>query len=252
MGRVSENELNRLFASLRRIERSIGCISTGGGGDPTNPQIEGIDPILYCDDTCGITGAIAFQTDETTGDLITIYLDSNFQITGTMPLGEPCSLACAPTGEQQVICLCDDVNGDGSLVNSFRRVVQIGGTGTVTLIGDYLPDYSATYTPTGTIIDCSDIGVAAQLVQRRTHLTGVNNWVRPNTVTAMTIFIRRVGDVTNPITITDNNGTITPCYTGDSMSWGIPDGSFTLLQGTFSITMPDINDIVTIQYLELI
>ena len=248
MSRIGESELNRLFASLRRLERGISCLNE----NTPDPQIESLDPILYCDPNCGVTGAIGFQTDETTGDLITVYLDSNFQITGSMPLGEPCSISCIPIGEQQVVRLCDDVNGDGSVINPFNRVVQIGSTGAITTIGEYLPDYSASYTPTGTIIDCPQIDVAPQIVQRRTHLVGINNWIRPNNVISMTIFIRRVGDVINPITITDNDGIITPCFTGDSMSWGIPDGSFALLQGTFSINMPDIDDTITIQYLEVI
>lgn len=148
------------------------------------------------------------------------------------------------------LCLCDD---NGGVITEFVRFYTYDpNTNTITFTGDWLPDLSGPYTPTGTVGLCSQMGTPLQLVQRRIHLTGIQTWVRPATVVSMTLFTRRVGDVTNPPTITDNNATITPLFVGDNITYGIPNDSHTVLQGTFSINMMHVDDMCTIQYLELV
>lgn len=166
---------------------------------------------------------------------------------GTFSFGS-CSL------DQQIFqrCLCDDVNGDQSLiVNYIEFYTYDPSTNSITVTGYWDQDLLNPYVPVNPI-NCSTIGTATQLVQRRVHLTGAQVWNRPNTVVSMTIFVRRIGDVTNPATITDNAAVITPLFIGDNITYGIINDNNTLLQGTFSITMMDVDDIITINYLELI
>lgn len=65
-------------------------------------------------------------------------------------------------GIKLTVCRCDDVNGDKTEIVSYVRVVSIADDGTVTVVGEYLPDFSAAYTPVNPI-DCDDIGEDAFL-----------------------------------------------------------------------------------------
>ena len=250
MSRITDTQLNKLFGSLRRIEHALSCINGSTGNDP---QIEGVDTILYCDGNCNITGAIAFQRDETTGALITIYLDANYQITNVLPSGQPCDVACSPSQNQQELCLCDDVNGDGTVVNRFIRIVSIASDGTITIVGDYLPDYSGPYTVQGTVRDCSDIGNNVFLVQNRIELAGIQAWTRPDLAESVTIKVRRVGDFNNPPTITDAAGTVTPLYAGDVETWSVEGNApaVSWLTGDFIVTLNHPDDIITIVWTQL-
>lgn len=148
------------------------------------------------------------------------------------------------------ICLCDD--NAGVFTEFVRFYTYDPNANTVTFTGDWLPDLSAPYTPTGTVGLCSQMGTPLQLVQRRVHLTGIQTWVRPASVVSMTVFVRRIGDVTNPASVTDNAGGITPLFIQDNITYGVPNDNATVLQGTFSINMMHVDDVITIQYLELV
>lgn len=148
------------------------------------------------------------------------------------------------------LCLCDD---NGGVITSFRRFYEYNpNTDTVVFTGDWLTDLSAPYTPTGTVSDCGDIGAPPQIVQRRIELSGITTWSRPLTVQSMTIKVRRVGSILTPPTITDNAGNITPLYIGDVETWSVLDTDTIVLQGTFTITLNNIGDAISVIYTELL
>jgi hypothetical protein len=59
-----------------------------------SPQEESLEPILYCDDDCNITGAVAFIRDEETTEVIPVYFDANLAPSATSPDGSPCGPKC--------------------------------------------------------------------------------------------------------------------------------------------------------------
>lgn len=167
---------------------------------------------------------------------------------GTFTFGE-CSTSAAQVFKR---CLCDDVNGDGSLIVNYVQFYQYDpGSNSITVTGNWNEDLTALYVPVNAT-DCNAIGAPQQIVQRRQDLTGVTAWVRPINVQSLTIKVRRVGDVLNPPTITDNNGTTTPLFIGDVETWSVLDTEALLLQGAFTITLNNVNDHITIIYTELL
>lgn len=243
----------------------IAVTSYSGTGAPTTtyynqdgtPYIGGTpvrcaDNLLESDPIEGCAGGITYfqwvvkDSGQPTGQVY--YTD----VSGALVAAPPgftfgrCTLE--PVVDQ--LCLCDDNAG---VITEFIRFYSYDpNTNAITFTGDWLPDLSATYTPTGTVGLCSQTGTPLQLVQRRIHLTGIQVWNRPATVVSMTIFVRRVGDVTNPPSITDNAANTTPLFIGDNISYGIPNDSSTVLQGSFAVNMAHVNDVITIHYLELI
>lgn len=74
------------------------------------PEEESLDPILYCDDDCNITGAVAFIRDEETTEVIPVYFDASLAPTDTPPDGSPCGPKCNLDYEIVENCY-EDVDG---------------------------------------------------------------------------------------------------------------------------------------------
>lgn len=156
------------------------------------------------------------------------------------------------TAEIYQRCQCDDINGDGSVVIRYIEFYQYDpATNTITVLGTFSSDLSTPYVPINPV-DCGTLGTEPQIVQRRIELSGVTAWNRPLTVQSMTIKVRRVGSILTPPTITDNAGNITPLYIGDVETWSVLDTAATVLQGTFTITLNNVGDTISVIYTEMI
>lgn len=150
-------------------------------------------------------------------------------------------------------CLCDDVNGDQSLIVNYIEFYRYDPvTNAITVIGTWREDLSATYIPVNPI-DCNLIGNTVLLVQQREELTGIFVWNRPaNQIQSITLKVRATGP-TNP-TVRDNANRVTNLYLGDVETWSTLDDTNAAgwLTGGFTITSIDPKTIITILYTELV
>lgn len=53
-----------------------------------------LTPILYCDEDCNVTGAVATYIPDGETNPVQVFFDSTLTITNTPPTGQPCSVAC--------------------------------------------------------------------------------------------------------------------------------------------------------------
>jgi len=152
------------------------------------------------------------------------------------------------------ICLCD--NNGGILTQFLRFFTYDPNTNIIVFTGDWLPDLSAQYTPTGIVGLCDNFGTAVQAIQRLTQINGIGSFIRPaNNIQSITVIVRRVDSILTPPTITDGVGNIVNLFVGDSLSWSAM-GSKTAepdwLTGTFTVTTNNPGDVITILYVELV
>lgn len=129
---------------------------------------------------------------------------------------------CLPSsaGKIEIVCRCDDTDGDGVGDISYKEIVKIDDAGTVTLLATYNRTMTAPYTPVSPI-DCSVPG--DNLVAVEPHykvLTGAQTWsVAADAtlpVTSVTVMVIAAGTVAP--TVTDAGGTY-PLFAGQSVSW---------------------------------
>lgn len=84
--------------------------------------------------------------------------------------------------ESKVICKCDDVNGDGTLYESYVEYYEVSVSNSVvtsTLLGTFTDEsFTTTYTPTNPI-DCDSIGVDAEECWNSIILTGTDTFSPP-------------------------------------------------------------------------
>ena len=89
--RLNDSNIGNFFFPIQRLLGSIKCLLE----ELVNkPEIESLDPILYCDDDCNVTGGVAFNRDEESGEVISVFFDANLQPTDTEPSGSPCGPKC--------------------------------------------------------------------------------------------------------------------------------------------------------------
>lgn len=118
------------------------------------------------------------STDGSNTDIGVVFTDlSNVLITGVDP-ADVTPGSCSPDGLlYRDLCMCDDVNGDGSVIVPFNRLVEVDPTaGTSTPVGDFMADWSGNYTTQGTSGLCSDLGEAADIREIPMCDQGVNFW----------------------------------------------------------------------------
>lgn len=249
---MTRQQLEQVISGpLNEIIDSLNCLIQNAGG--TTSALES-DPQLIC-----VTGAPPTQLIQWVVKLdgvpngTVIYTNLSGAVVGAPGAGTFTFGACS-VSDTQVFqrCLCDDVNGDGSIIFTYIEFYQYDpATNSITVTGTWNETLTAIYVPVNPV-DCDSLGNPIQIVQRRLDLIGVTNWVRPVDAQAVTLKVRRVGSVLTPPTITDNNGTITPLFLGDVESWSIIDGDSTVLQGTFSVTNNNAGDYITINYTQII
>lgn len=136
---------------------------------------------------------------------------------------QPTSI-CLPSsaGKIEIVCRCDDTDGDGVGEVSYKEIVKIDDAGTVTVLATYNRTMTAVYTPISPI-DCSVPG--DNLIAVEPHykvLTGAQTWsVAADAtlpVTSVTVMVVAIGNVATPPTVTDAGGTH-PLFSGQSVSW---------------------------------
>ena len=202
-----------------------------------------------CAANISMTQWVVKQNGNPTGTIY--YTDVNGAV---IPAPAPGTFSFGPCNPAKQIfqrCLCDDVNGDGSLIINYVQFYTYDpATNAIAVTGNWLADLSATYTPINPI-DCDSIGTDVKVVVRRFDLIGSSTWTMPVDVQSFTIRVRRIGDILNPPTITDNNGTATPLFLGDVETYSILTEDSTVLQGTFSVTNNNAGDYITINYTQI-
>jgi hypothetical protein len=118
------------------------------------PEEESLDPILYCNDDCIVTGATAFIRDEETGEVITQYFDASLAPSGVAPSGSPCGPKCALDYE-----IVENCYEDPATCEKYKQLITFtfkGGMKEETSVCWILPDGSISTTePTG-IRPCTD------------------------------------------------------------------------------------------------
>lgn len=125
-------------------------------------------------------------------------------------------------GQIEVVCRCDDADGDGAGEISYKEIVSISPTGVVTVLANYNSGMTAPYTPISPVA-CSTPG--DNLVRVRPGykvLTGPEIFTlgadtTPPTV-SVTFTVVTVGNAATPPTITTYAGTY-PIFAGQSGSW---------------------------------
>lgn len=207
------------------------------------------DPIEGCASNVTYFQWVVKDNGQPTG---TVYYTDTTGALVPAPLGFTIG-ACNQAPFTDSICLCD--NNGGVLTSFVRFYTYNPNTDSITFTGDWLPDLSATYTPTGIVGDCGNFGNTVTLVQRREDFSGVFVWNRPaNQILSLTIKVRKTGVNNNP-TITDNAGAVSNLFAGDVETWGAignsPDDAG-WLTGNFTITSNHVDTLITILYTEYI
>lgn len=240
-----------LEGPLAQILDKLNCLVRNAGGN--NPSLES-DAQLICVAGNPPTQLVQWvvKLDGVPNGTV-VYTDlSGTQVAapgaGTFTFG-----ACA-TSAAQVFqrCLCDDVNGDGSLIRHYVEFYQYDpGTNAITVTGLWNEDLTLPYVPVNPV-DCATIGTPASVIQRRIDLQGITVWNRGLTIQSFTIKVRRVGSVLNPPTITDNAGVITPLFIGDVETYSVLDTDALVLGGNYTITLNNVDDYISIIYTEIV
>ena len=119
-------------------------------------QQESVDPILYCDEDCNITGGVGFLVDPDTLLPTPIYFDADLNTSTTPPEGAPCDPACQQDFEFKTIgpqCFQD---ADGLTYNQYICNTYINGVLDTTTTIWVLPDGSTTDTQPDGLEPCVD------------------------------------------------------------------------------------------------
>jgi hypothetical protein len=107
---------------------------------------------------------------------VSVHLDKNLTaaVKALNPLGEYVDFVppvgatnisyeigqCSLTSKIELVCMCDDVNSDGSQINQYIALVEIFSNGDTQPLADKTLDLLADYTPINPI-HCSEIGLGA-------------------------------------------------------------------------------------------
>jgi len=158
--------------------------------------------------------------------------------------------------EIESVCLCDDVNDDGSTIVEFIRIISIDVSGGIaSTVGDFTPDYSSTYTTLGTVSTCGSIGSPVVGLNQGRDLLNSNTgdvWTRPSAlVQSVSVKAVTILDAGNPPTITDYRNITSDLVAGDFEDWEcqVDDGA-NVLAGTFTINISS-GDVVVVIWTEL-
>lgn len=200
----------------------------------TAPQIE-ITSYEACDanDTT-VRFVVREIYDETTGTSTYFRVDTGAAVTPVTDF-----VVCPPQALQSCE-FCDDVNGDGSVIEPFTRYFYVNDDGTTTTFADtqFVNGVGQPYTTVGTVSRCDEVGDA--LVGTTQHLRLIENgatWSRPASyVASVSISVATVGNVASPPTITDADGIVTPLLQGFSMSWDSTNNEAPWLVDGFSLS----------------
>lgn len=221
---------------------------TGECGGATEPQTE-VNVYEVCDSSDPVTRYYVREVyDEDTATVTYVRIDTGALVT---PVTD---FVICPSSPLQSCEFCDDVNGDGSVIEPFTRYFYINADGTTTTFADtqFVNGLGQPYAPIGTVVRCEDVGNNFTGSQQRLEvLDGAGTWTRPSDfVTGVSITVAGVGDPLNPPTITDANGTV-PLIQGLSMSWNQATTNVPWLVNDFTITAST-GDVIYINWVEYV
>lgn len=170
---------------------------------------------------CDANGQFMRHYQRTAGGSVTVVDTTLDGVTTYLPTGG--IKQCGATSTLEVICRCDDTDGDGIPDKLFRSVLAIDSDGVTSILANYEQDLITPYTPISPG-ECDEIGDSLnRIVPRYTVLKGANKtWtlgvdsILPTT--SVTIVCVAVGDPITPPTITDAVGT-NPIFQGMSVGW---------------------------------
>lgn len=213
------------------------------------PQLE-VNVYEVCDSTTTSTRYYVREVyNEDTGVITYTRIDTGANV---LPVID---FVLCPTNNLQQCEFCDDVNGDGSLIESFTRYFYVNDDGTTTTFADiqFLNGQGQPYLPVGNITKCSEVGNTFTGTQQRLQvLNGAATWIRPSDfVTSVSVTVTTVGNASTPPTITDANGTVTPLVQGFSATWSFASNNVPWLVSDFIITT-NANDVVYVNWTEYV
>lgn len=213
------------------------------------------DQILWCSGTENLTQWIVKVEGQPNG--VVYWTDAAGAVIPepadlTLLRRGPCDFAAETPVSVDIVCLIDDVNGDGTVLVSYVEAYAVRDNGlavTSTLIGTFTDStLQMVYTPQGTRTLPCDVGVAAQTLQRRLKLNGAGDtWSPTAAVQSYTVRVATVG-ATLP-TFTDSAGTTTELELGEVLSYSIENGA--PLQNAPVVSNLDAANCVIISFTEL-
>lgn len=143
-GARAMNILAKIYCKLKDILAALTRLIVLNSGDD-------VEPTLYCDEDCNITGAIAFIRDKETGEVVPVYFDTNLEVTDVAPLGSPCGAKCSIDIEITEKCYKDsDENQYTQLtILTFQGTVKTGSS-----VCWLLPNGDTTETTPAGLVPC--------------------------------------------------------------------------------------------------
>lgn len=135
---------------------------------------------------------------------------------------------CPTLSELKTICLCDDVNADGSVIVNYVDVYKVDVLGTnltSTFIGSYTDDtFLVPYVPVNPT-ECDLLGTPLRGQNaRRIVLENANTFSPPSAlIGTLSIIVISVGNALTPPTFTDSLGNTSTMVEGESFSYSISE-----------------------------
>jgi hypothetical protein len=162
-------------------------------------------------------------------------------VPGPVPVVSDC-----PAQSVEVVCRCDDVDGDGIPETGYVELVGVGCDGTLTTLGTYLPDFSAPYAPTAPL-PCDtgqDLGAPPTFVLQagRVVLAPGETWDAAAVPTLQAVTVAASG---GSGTITTQDG-LSPLTDGQTATWTVARDVHARVVGPLTITATD--GTVTVDY----
>jgi hypothetical protein len=201
--------------------------------------------VILCDDSGPFVRKYVQATDGSVTSVVNLTLDGGtYNPTGPARLCPPAPDCTAQSVE--VVCRCDDADGDGIPEVGYVELVGVACDGTLTALGTYLPDYSAPYAPTAPM-DCDtgqDLGAPPVFVVQagRLVLAPGETWDAAGVPTLQAVTATATGGTG---TVTTADGT-SPLSDGETARWAVAREVHARLTGPLIITAND--GTVTVTY----
>lgn len=177
------------------------------------------------------TGAVLTVTDTTLGG-------DPYTVTGKPSECTPASGGGTPPEPCQATsvlesCRCDDADGDGVSDTDYVELLAIGCDGTLTSIGTYTPDLSASYIPVAPV-PCETAGApsATGVQAHRVEVAPGGTWSAATVPLLQAVTMTAHGG-TGTVTTQDGTSTL---FEAESVSWSVGRDSEAALVGPLTVT----------------
>lgn len=170
-----------------------------------------------------------------TGIVTTLYYD-NPGGTIQVPTGalKPCTEAKNYTVE---LCMCDDVNGDGTQINQFRRLATVDYSGNIVDTTDLTLDLSVSYTAVNPAF-CCDLGVDAETKQNSIVVTN-STWSPSKLMRSYIVRVKTINDTLLPPTFTGSNGSTRPLDANEVLGGNVSEDALFDITPVFTANTGD-------------